>query len=230
LLGSTVQYIPGSKNARTPVTFSFDLKDQNGSTTPVVTVIAAGNGSHTLTGAASGYTDISLGKGNNTINLSGSKNAVALLSGSDVVHGGNGDTISIAGNTRLAIHGTDEMVFVAGGNVAIDDLSTRLHLSIGPTIDHAVISGFALDPNGAVDLTGGLGMPQISILAESAKNKRARPGAQWRIPSGDCDTPMRGGWVKQTIVVQGGLADAKRDAVTWEFVEAIKRAGTPTQH
>jgi hypothetical protein len=124
LLGTTVQYIPVSKSARTPVTVSFDLKDQNGSTTPVVTVVAAGNGSHTLTGAASGHTDTSLGKGNNTINRSGSKNAVTLGSGSDVVHSGNGDTISIAGNTRLAIHGTEEIVFVAGGNVTIDDLST----------------------------------------------------------------------------------------------------------
>jgi hypothetical protein len=32
-----------------------------------------------------------------------------------------------------------------------------LNLSIGPTIGRAVISGFALDANGVVDLTGGLG-------------------------------------------------------------------------
>ena len=176
LLGTTVQYVPASRNAHTPVTFSFDLKDQNGSTTPVVTVIAAGNGSHTLTGAASGYTDISLGKGNNTINLSGSKNAVTLGSGSDVVHGGNGDTISIAGNTRLAIHGADEMLFVAGGNVAIDDLSTGLHISIGPTIGRAVISGFSLDANGVVDLTGGLGEFTDPTMVLSALTSDGRGG------------------------------------------------------
>jgi hypothetical protein len=176
LIGTTVQYIPSNRNPHTPVTFSFDLKDQNGSTTPVVTVIAAGNGSHTLTGAASGYTDISLGKGNSTINLRGSKNAVTLGSGSDTVHGGNGDTISIAGNTRLAIHGTDEMVFVAGGNVAIDDLSTGLNLSIGPTIGHAVISGFASDPNGVVDLTGGLGGFTDATMVVSALQSDGRGG------------------------------------------------------
>ena len=167
------------------MTFSFDLKDQNGSTTPVVTVIAAGNGSHTLTGAASGYTDISLGKGNNTINLSGSKNAVTLGSGSDTVHGGNGDTISIAGNTRLAIHGTDEMVFVAGGNVAIDDLSTGLHISIGPTIGRAVISGFSSDPNGVVDLTGGLGEFTDPTMVLSALTSDGRGGTLLSFGKGD---------------------------------------------
>jgi hypothetical protein len=157
LLGTSVQYNPAGKNFPTPVTFSFDLTDQNGTTTPVISVIAAGNGSHTLTGAASGYTDFSLGKGNNTITLNGSNNTATLGSGSDTVHGGNGDTISIAGNTRLAIYGTNEMVFVGGGNVAVDDLAAGLKLSIGPTIGQAVISGFASDPNSVVDLTGGLG-------------------------------------------------------------------------
>jgi hypothetical protein len=185
LLGTTVQYIPAGKNARTPVTFSFDLKDQNGSTTPVVTAIAAGNGSHTLTGAASGHTDISLGNGNNTIKLSGSKNAVTLGSGSDTVHGGNGDTISITGNTRLAIHGTDEMVFVAGGNVAIDDLSTGLNLSIGPTIGHAVVSGFASDPNGVVDLTGGLGGFTDPAMVLSALKSDGRGGTLLSFGKGD---------------------------------------------
>ena len=155
--GTSVQYIPPSRGSHIPVTFSFDLKDQNGNTTPVISVIAAGNGSHTLTGAASGYTDISLGKGNNTITLSGSKNAVTVGSGSDTVHGGNSDTISIVGDTRLTVHGTNEMVFVGGGDVAVNDLSIGLKLSIGPTIGHAVISGFASDPNSVVDLTGGLG-------------------------------------------------------------------------
>jgi hypothetical protein len=176
LIGTSVQYIPSSRNSHTPVTFSFDLRDQNGTMTPVVTVITAGNGSHTLTGAASGYTDISLGKGNNTITLSGSKNAVTLGSGADAVHGGNGDTISIAGDTRLAIHGTDEMVFVGGGNVAIDDFSTRLNLSIGPTIGHAIISGFASDPNSVVDLTAGVGGFTDTAMVLSALESDDRGG------------------------------------------------------
>jgi hypothetical protein len=176
LRGTSVQYIPLGKRSDAPVTFSFDLKDQNGSTTPVVSVIAAGNGSHTLTGAASGYTDISLGKGNNSIALSGSSNTVTLGSGSDIVLGGTGDTISIAGDTKLAIHGTNEMVFVGGGNVAIDDLSTGLKLSIGPTIGHAVISGFASDPNSMVDLTGGVGGFTNAAMVLSALKSDGRGG------------------------------------------------------
>jgi hypothetical protein len=176
LHGTSVQYIPANKHSHTPVTFSFDLKDQNGSTTPIVTVIAAGNGSHTLTGAASGYTDISLGKGNNTITLSGSKNAVTLASGTDTVHGGTGDTISIAGNTRLTIHGTNEMVFLGGGNAAINDVSTGLQLTIGPTIGHAVILGFASDPNSVVDLTGGVGGFTDAAMVLSALASDGRGG------------------------------------------------------
>jgi hypothetical protein len=176
LHGTSVQYIPPSRNSHASVTFSFDLKDQNGNTTPVVSVIAAGNGSHTLTGSASGYTDISLGNGNNTITLSGSNNTVTLGSGSDTVHGGNGDTISITGNTRLAIHGTHEMVFVGDGNVAIDDFSTGLNLSIGPTIGHAIISGFASDPNSMVDLAGGLGGFTDAAMVVSALKSDGRGG------------------------------------------------------
>ena len=176
LLGTSVQYIPQGRDPHTPVTFSFELKDQDGSTTAVVTVIAAGNGSHTLTGAASGYTDISLGNGNNTITLSGSHNAVTLGSGTDSVRGGTGDTISPAGNNRLAIYGTDEMVFVGKGNVASDDRSTGLTLSIGPTIGHAVISGFASDPSGVVDLTGGLGSFTDTASVLSALTNDGRGG------------------------------------------------------
>jgi hypothetical protein len=157
LLGTSVQYTPSSRMPHTPVVFSFKLNDQNGHATPVVTVMAAGNGSHKLAGAASGYTDISLGKGNNVIALHGSNNVVSLGSGADTIYGGTGDTISITGNTKLAIHGADEMVFVGGGNVAIDDFAVGLKISMGPSIGHAVISGFASDPNSVVDLTGGLG-------------------------------------------------------------------------
>ena len=196
LQGTTVQYVPPNvppnvpphvppnvppgKNSHAPVTFSFDLQDQNGNSTPVVSVIAAGNGSHRMTGAASGHTDISLGKGNNIITLSGSRNAVTLGSGSDVVRGGSDDTISIAGsiagNTRLAISGSDEMVFVGGGNVAIDDHAKGLTLSIGPTIGHAVIAGFASDPNGVIDLTGGLGGFTDTTMVLSALQSDGRGG------------------------------------------------------
>ena len=179
LHGTSVQYVPAQhgpdgKNFRTPMTFSFDLQDQSGNTTPLVTVIAAGNGSHTLTGAASGYTDISLGNGDNTINLGGSNNTVMLGAGTDTVRGGSGDTINIVGNTRLAVHGTDEMVFIGGGSAAIEDFSTRLQVRIGPAIGRVEFSGFVSDPGSVIDLTGGVGglTDTASVLSALASDGR----------------------------------------------------------
>ncbi|MFL5288977.1 MAG: hypothetical protein ACJ8AW_50495, partial [Rhodopila sp.] len=150
------QYLPAGRHPVTNVSFSFYLADQDGQTTPIVTVLAAGEGSHTLAGAATGYTDISLGKGENAIALSGSHNTVALQSGSDIVRGGTDDTIAINGNTSLAISGSNEMVFVSG-NASIADRSTGLQVEVGQTTGHVVISGFAADPTGVVDPTGGVG-------------------------------------------------------------------------
>jgi hypothetical protein len=130
LFGTSVQYVPAGKDPRFPVKFSFRLEDQSGNTTPLVTVIVAGNGSHDLNGAASGHTDISVGNGNNHITLSGSGNTVTFGSGIDTVHGGNGDTINIAGNAKLTLYGANEMVFAGDGNATIDDRSTGLRLEV----------------------------------------------------------------------------------------------------
>jgi hypothetical protein len=184
LHGTSVQYIPASRNPRTPVTFSFDLKGQSGSTTPVISVIAAGNGPHRLTGAASGYTDISLGNGNNTINLSGSNNSVTLGAGTDTVRGGNGDTINIAGNTRLAVYGTDEMVFIGEGNAAIKDFSTGLQVKIGPGTGHVDFSGFASDPGCVIDLMGGVGGLADAASVMSALVSDGRGGTQLSFGNG----------------------------------------------
>jgi hypothetical protein len=92
------------------------------------------------------------------------------------VHGGNGDTISISRDTRLAIHGTNEMVFVGGGDIAIDDFSVGLKLLIGPTIGHAIISGFASDPNGVIDLAGGVGGFTDAAMVLSALSNDGRGG------------------------------------------------------
>ena len=174
LHGTTVQYFPVSQNPRIPVTFSFDLKDQDGGITPVVTVIAAGNGPHALLGAASGYTDIALGDGDNAIALRGRNNTVTVGSGTDIIHGGTGDTIYIAGNTRLAISGTDEMVFVGDGNAAIGDFATGLQVSIGPTIGDVILAGFASDPTGVIYLTGGVGgfADTTTVLSALASDSR----------------------------------------------------------
>jgi hypothetical protein len=177
----------------TTVTFSFDVKDQLGGVTPTVTVIAGDNSNATLTGSASGYTDISLGNGTNKITLSGNYNAVdagnnantvssgvsnntitlangpdsvtlgggnntiTLGNGNDVVHGGTGDTISLVGTT-LTLYGTDEMTFLPpSGNATVNDYSTGLDLKIGPTAGNDILSNFASDPSGVVDLIGGIG-------------------------------------------------------------------------
>jgi hypothetical protein len=140
--GTAVQYMSGGHDQFSLETFSFDLKDRYGNATPVITVIAGGNGSRAVAGAASGHTDISLGNGNDIVTLSGGENTVTLGSGFDVVHGGRNDTIYLTGNAALAIHGTDEMVFAGGGNVAINDFSNGLRLDIGPASGHDVLMGF----------------------------------------------------------------------------------------
>lgn len=211
LHGTSVQYLPAGKTLPTTVTFSFDFKDRSDHVTPVITVIAAGNGSRTITGAPSGYTDVSLGNGNNTVALGGGKNTaylgngsqsvtaaggdntvtvgngnstislagggnqvtagngndlitlggsgstVVLGNGTDTMHGGTGDAIDITGNTTLTLYGTNEMVFVGKGNSTINDFATGMDLKIGPGSGHDVLSNFAADPGGVVDLIGGIG-------------------------------------------------------------------------
>ena len=157
LLGTSVQYMPAGQSAPAPLTFSFEIADRHGSITPVVTVIAAGNGSRTVTGAASGYTDVSLGNGNNTVALHGNGNVVNLGNGVDTVRGGTADTVDITGNTALAISGHSELVFVGNGNDIVGDFSTGLDLEIGPASGQDVLSNFASDSSGVVDLIGGIG-------------------------------------------------------------------------
>jgi Ca2+-binding RTX toxin-like protein len=211
LYGTSVQYVPANNDPRSPVTFSFDLKDQTGGATPVVTVIAGGDGSQTVTGAKSGHTDVSLGKGNDTVTLRGSENtvtlgdgnqtvlggrgsdtvyvsngngeislgggdntvttgsgnqsvtvggsgnAITLGSGNDTVHGGTGDTISLEGNNVLSVYGHNEMVFVGDGNATVNDFGIGLALEVGPTAGQDVLTHFASDPGGVVDLIGGIG-------------------------------------------------------------------------
>jgi len=211
LHGTSVQFTPTTSDTLfKPVTFSFDVKDQLGGTTPVRTVIVGGDLANNVTGNASGNTDIGLGNGINLITLAGSGNMVdagnganvvsggvsnntiilgngldsvklsgggntitlgngadtvsvggagnqiKLGNGIDAVHGGTGDTIDLA-STTLALYGTDEMVFIGSGKASVDDLSTGLDLKIGPTAGTDVLSNFASDPRGVVDLIGSIG-------------------------------------------------------------------------
>jgi hypothetical protein len=210
--GNAVLYTPAGKNPVTPVNFSFDVTDQTGHATPVVTVMAGGSLSPAVAGAVSGSASLSPtsgdsplvrgatenminlgnttqfvsnsqvesndlnGTGISTISLSGggntvtsnnannvvtlpanSNNTVTLGGGTYTVHGGTGDTINITGNTTLTIYGNNEMVFLGSGNDTVNDFSTSLNLHIGPKAGNDVLSNFASDPSGVVDLTGGIG-------------------------------------------------------------------------
>lgn len=117
--------------------------------------ITIGNGNSTVS-LSGGANSVTLGNGNGTVSLGGGANTVTLGNGTDTVHGGTGDTINLA-NTTLNIFGTDEMVFVGKANSTVDDFSTGLDLRIGPTAGKDVLSNFASDSSGIVDLLGGIG-------------------------------------------------------------------------
>jgi hypothetical protein len=82
---------------------------------------------------------------------------LSLGKGSDTVHGGTGDTINLAGNTTLNLYGIHEILFMGSSNSTINDFSTGLVMKIGPTAGKDILSNFASDPSGVVDLIGGLG-------------------------------------------------------------------------
>ncbi|PPQ34789.1 hypothetical protein [Rhodopila globiformis] len=200
LYGMTVQYVPGTRAHSQLETFSFDLQDRHGKATPVVTVIAAGDGSRTVTGAASGHTNVSLGNGNDVVTLAGSDNAVTLGSGFDVVNGGRDDAINLAGNATLAIHGTDEMVFAGKGNVTIKDFSTGLRLDIGPASGHDVMTGFLSDPSAVIGLAGGVGEYTDTAAVLSALKDDGHSGTL---------LPLGGnGWLDLVGVAPSQLHDA----------------------
>src|SRR5208282_511635 len=95
------------------------------------------------------------------------------------VHGGTDDTISLV-NTTLALYGTDEMVFIGSGNATVNDLSTGLDLKIGPTAGVDVLSHFASDPSGVVDLIGGVGGFTTTAAALSALKSDGHGGTLLR--------------------------------------------------
>jgi hypothetical protein len=129
--------------------------------------VKIGNGNSTISLGGGGNT-ITTGNGNDSITVAGSGSTVKLGNGADTVHGGTGDTINIAGNTTLTLYGTNEMVFIGNGNSTVNDFSTGLNLKIGPAAGNDVLSQFASDPGGVVDLIGGIGgftTPQQVVAA-----------------------------------------------------------------
>src|SRR5271165_3326757 len=82
---------------------------------------------------------------------------------------------------RHEVHGgTDEMVFIGSGNATVNDLSTGLDLKIGPTAGVDVLSHFASDPSGVVDLIGGVGGFTTTAAALSALKSDGHGGTLLR--------------------------------------------------
>ena len=79
------------------------------------------------------------------------------------------NTITLYGNGgKLALHGSNEMVFLSGTNNNIDDLSQGMTLVLSGSPGNVTLSGFANDLSGVIDLRGGLGgftTPQAVVSA-----------------------------------------------------------------
>ncbi len=137
-------------------------------------VVTGGNGADTITGGDSGNSItlgngmdnvsltggnnmVTLGNGPDTVSVGGGGNSISLGDGADTVQDGSGDTITLTGNGHLALYGMNEMVFLAGSNASIDDLSQGMTLALSGQLGDVVLTDFAKDPMGVIDLMGGLG-------------------------------------------------------------------------
>jgi hypothetical protein len=69
------------------------------------------------------------------------------------------------------------MVFIGTGNATVTDFSTGLDLKIGPTAGADVLAHFASDPNGIVDLIGGIGGFQTAAAALTALKSDGHGGS-----------------------------------------------------
>jgi hypothetical protein len=144
--------------------------------------ITVGTGNSTIS-LGNGGNAITAGNGNDTVILAGSGSTVTLGNGIDTVHGVSGDTINLA-NTTLALYGTRETVFIGSGNATVNDFSTGLDLKIGPTAGVDVLSHFASDPGGVVDLIGGIGGFKSAAAVLSALKSDGHGGTLLSFGSG----------------------------------------------
>jgi hypothetical protein len=118
-------------------------------------IVVLGNGLDSVNFSGGGNR-ITLGSGADAVTVGGTGNQITLGSGIDVVHGGTGDTISLA-HTLLTLYGSAETVLTGSGNATLNDFSTRLRLEIGPTAGAVILSHFASDPSGVIELINGIG-------------------------------------------------------------------------
>ena len=135
--GTSVQYAPATSLVSTLVAFSFYVQENRDSITPVITVIVGGNGSRTITGAASGYTDVALGSGNSIVALHGIENTVYLGNGNDTVTatGGDNNVTTGKGNSKISLGGGGNSVAVDNGNNSIALSGSGSAVTLGNGID-----------------------------------------------------------------------------------------------
>ena len=118
-------------------------------------ILGSGLDSVTLSG---GGNTITLGNGLDSVSVGGTGNQIKLGSGIYTVHGGTSDTVTLAGNNGiLALYGTNEMVFVSGSDESVDDLSKGIDLVLSGKPGSVILSDFAKDPTGVIDLRGAIG-------------------------------------------------------------------------
>jgi hypothetical protein len=165
LHGTSLQYIPVSNSALAPEAFSFELMDQRGDVTPVITAVAGGNN---MT-AGNGNSTIFVRGGGDTIAVgNGTASIIPAGSGTGIEPGGTGDTISITANTSLVIFEDTEMVFAGDGNSTVNDSPTAPDLKIRPGSGHDMLLHFASDLGGVADLIGSIGGRMTAAAALSA--------------------------------------------------------------
>ena len=151
LHGTSVQFTPTtSSTLLKPVTFSFDVKDQLGGTTPVRTVIVGGDLANVVTGNASGNTDIGLGNGLNVIKLAGSGNVVDAGVGADAVSGG------VSNNTVILGNGLDSVNLSGGGNA----------ITLGNGADSVSVGNWGTRSHSAMALTSCMAAPAIRSTSQ----------------------------------------------------------------
>jgi len=153
-------------------------------------IITVGSGNDVIT-AGSGSDTVIVGSGNDTVNLAGWSNTVMMGAGADVVNGGQGgDLITLSGGSAtLNLSGASEHVALKGGeNAKMFDLGSNLRVDIRSSSGSDVISGFAKDTSGWIDLLNGAGGYSSVSQVMSALHSDGNGGTLLALgPSGSID-------------------------------------------
>jgi hypothetical protein len=121
--------------------------------------VSVGNGADSISGGAGNETIVA-GSGADTISLAGYDNSVQLGAGKDVVNGGQGgDEITLSGGSATVdLAGFGEQVTLESGvSASITDLGSGLSVDVASSSGNDVITGFAEDTSGVINLLNGAG-------------------------------------------------------------------------